>query len=497
LKEIELCEGLLEIGKHAFKECTSLKKITIPSSVTIIQRGAFRGCVKLEEVKLCTGLQEIRERAFKNCRSLSSIGIPSTVTKICEEAFYETPLLSVDIPIGVSEIGPWAFYGGIFPTARLGSNITQIVGSFSCCNSMFSIQLSESIDSLGTWSLACKSLRNVALPQNTTTESNCFGDERDDYSDDEEDYSDEEEGPKSFTQLMQLFGTTEDITEALKHRFDDLPIHKMVYYQSYNNMTVDQLNSATDIRISQHQCKVNPSGKQKDCLGMTPLHILACSTAYDVELYKVLIEKYPETLVSEDEWGAIPLLYAIWGNAPDEIVLFLIECYKSNYSSYVFNWEKMAETLVGCAAPVKSIGKLLHLHEYFSEQTIDWNGVLEELAKSKYNCSYHDVNNSCKTANYASDIAFDYLVKYCTSKRINTIGIRHLREDIKSFNILSIKRSNENRREHFLCSFRSKLSECETRYHMLKEAFSLLELALWKNSIGVQREKRSNKKMKV
>ena len=31
LKEVDLCEGLLEIGKHAFKECTSLKKITIPS----------------------------------------------------------------------------------------------------------------------------------------------------------------------------------------------------------------------------------------------------------------------------------------------------------------------------------------------------------------------------------------------------------------------------------------------------------------------------------
>ena len=43
--------------------------------------------------------------------------------------------------------------------------------------------------------------------------------------------------------LKQLFGSEEQIIYVLKHRFDNLPIHKMLYYQPYNNITVDQLNN--------------------------------------------------------------------------------------------------------------------------------------------------------------------------------------------------------------------------------------------------------------
>ena len=32
-----------------------------------------------------------------------------------------------------------------------------------------------------------------------------------------------------------------------------------------------------------------------------------------------MVEKYPENLIVEDAWGALPLLYAVWGDAPSEI----------------------------------------------------------------------------------------------------------------------------------------------------------------------------------
>ena len=79
----------------------------------------------------------------------------------------------------------------------------------------------------------------------------------------------------------------------------------MIYYQSYNNVTPDELNNATEIRLSRRRSKLDPTGNQQDCLGMTPLHILACSTIQNIEIYKVLVSKYPETLVTEDRWGAI------------------------------------------------------------------------------------------------------------------------------------------------------------------------------------------------
>jgi hypothetical protein len=55
---------------------------------------------------------------------------------------------------------------------------------------------------------------------------------------------------------------------------------------------------------------------------MTPLHILACSSVHDLEVYRVIVENYPTNLITEDRWGALPLLYAFWGAAPAEINSF-------------------------------------------------------------------------------------------------------------------------------------------------------------------------------
>ena len=91
LEEVELCEGLLEIGSNAFggswtKSCV-FKRIRIPSSVKVIGSNAFYYCKKLETVELCEGLLEIGEHAFSQCRSSKKIKIPSTVTIIHNNAF--------------------------------------------------------------------------------------------------------------------------------------------------------------------------------------------------------------------------------------------------------------------------------------------------------------------------------------------------------------------------------------------------------------------------
>lgn len=64
LEDVELCDGLLEIGTYAFYNCMVLKRISIPSTVTTIGAEAFSGCYELEEVDLCEGLIEIGMCAF-------------------------------------------------------------------------------------------------------------------------------------------------------------------------------------------------------------------------------------------------------------------------------------------------------------------------------------------------------------------------------------------------------------------------------------------------
>ena len=113
------------------------------------------------------------------------------------------------------------------------------------------------------------------------------------------------------------------------------PIHKICYHHCYNDTqsTIAQLTKEI-IPSSWKRREVNPSGKQQDCLGMTPLHILACSTKQQdsIEVYQLLIDKYPETLIMEVN------VYAIWCNAPKDIINLLVKSYNIHHPEYEFDY---------------------------------------------------------------------------------------------------------------------------------------------------------------
>ena len=90
----------------------------------------------------------------------------------------------------------------------------------------------------------------------------------------------------------------------LMHRFVGLLIHKLVYYQTYNQGVLLVLRSQLD-----------PTSNNQDCLGMTPLHILACSSVHDLEVYCVIVEMYPANLITEDRWDATTALCILGGCA--------------------------------------------------------------------------------------------------------------------------------------------------------------------------------------
>ena len=66
------------------------------------------------------------------------------------------------------------------------------------------------------------------------------------------------------------------IITALRHRFDDLPIHKICYYQSYhdNESTIQSLRREVNPWTSKPPGQLNTTGKQQDCLGMTHISML-------------------------------------------------------------------------------------------------------------------------------------------------------------------------------------------------------------------------------
>jgi hypothetical protein len=283
-------------------------------------------------------------------------------------------------------------------------------------------------------------LRNVALASNTVVDENAF---------------------IHCLDLRHIFGREEAIVNALRNRFDGLPVHSKMYYISYYPVNLEGIRNIIMIENGE----LHPSGLQQDSLGMTPLHILTCSTVQCLELYQLMVEKYPNNLIVEDAWGATPLLYAVWGEAPSEMVDFLVNSYQSLYPDHDFDWNDMLLTLGKANAAEDVMQNLMDIQQSLSpEYDFDWDQVLRNLAAET------EYNMYPKT--------FCFLTRCSIATRVNAIGVKHFRDALAD-NWMGAE-DNDFNREMWLTETLTKLEYYESEYRKLKEITSLLELALWK-----------------
>lgn len=79
----------LEMEANAFRECTSLRGIVLPASLSIIPDMAFADCEGLERVALAEGsvLEAIKDEAFSGCTALRHIALPTSARYIAASAF--------------------------------------------------------------------------------------------------------------------------------------------------------------------------------------------------------------------------------------------------------------------------------------------------------------------------------------------------------------------------------------------------------------------------
>ena len=112
LTSVNIPNSVTSIGDNTFAICTSLTSINIPNSVTSIYNEAFSGCSSLKSIDIPNSVTSIRYNAFYDCTSLASINIPNSVTSIDGYAFANcTSLTSINIPNSVTSIGDAAFSG--------------------------------------------------------------------------------------------------------------------------------------------------------------------------------------------------------------------------------------------------------------------------------------------------------------------------------------------------------------------------------------------------
>ena len=88
------CYSLTKIiASGAFEDCSGIREVIIPESVTEINNSAFYECTGLEKVILPESLTAIWEKAFRYCRSLREIIIPPNVWHITDDVFNDCPSL--------------------------------------------------------------------------------------------------------------------------------------------------------------------------------------------------------------------------------------------------------------------------------------------------------------------------------------------------------------------------------------------------------------------
>lgn len=88
LKEVSLPASLKRIGKSAFNNCLALETIIIPDNVYSIGESAFAHCFHLHTAFLPSAMIEIPKRMFFNCKSLHEITFPEKIFCVLQEAFY-------------------------------------------------------------------------------------------------------------------------------------------------------------------------------------------------------------------------------------------------------------------------------------------------------------------------------------------------------------------------------------------------------------------------
>lgn len=156
--------GYLDAHGSIFDGCTSLKTITIPDGLDVIDPTHFETCIsalsapKLESVTFAKGTSTICNGLLANCPSLKSINIPDSVKSIGASVFSDCEALeSIDIPDSVKSIGSYAFSG---------------------CEALESVRLPEggceigAKDDRGSYGFVfsgCTSLKRIAIPDGLTT----------------------------------------------------------------------------------------------------------------------------------------------------------------------------------------------------------------------------------------------------------------------------------------------------------------------------------------
>ena len=112
LKSIEIPNTVTSVGYGTFFWCTALQNVTLPKNITKIEDFTFHNCESLEPIVIPEGVTSLGYRSFGANLKMTSVTLPKELVTIGGDAFcWNEALTTITIPEKVTTIGDRAFTG--------------------------------------------------------------------------------------------------------------------------------------------------------------------------------------------------------------------------------------------------------------------------------------------------------------------------------------------------------------------------------------------------
>ena len=135
LAEVVIGEGIIDIGKEAFKNCYKIEKVSLPETIRFIRRGSFENCYRINNIVFGANLKSIGDDAFYNCLSLRHVELPEGIKEIGQRAFMQSGLLEIKVPESLMEIKKYVFANTMLRSVSLPQRLRLIEdGAFASLN---------------------------------------------------------------------------------------------------------------------------------------------------------------------------------------------------------------------------------------------------------------------------------------------------------------------------------------------------------------------------
>ena len=177
--------NVTSIANDAFKGCTGLTSITIPSSITSIGSSAFDSCNNLNKVNISDILSWCKitfanslanplyyaKKLYLNGTLVTKLEIPSAITEIKNYTFYNcTSISTIVFPSGILKIGNSAFVNcSNLTSVTIPNSVTTIhENAFNGCTGLTSLTIGSSVGSIGNYAFGnCTGLKSVTSLNST------------------------------------------------------------------------------------------------------------------------------------------------------------------------------------------------------------------------------------------------------------------------------------------------------------------------------------------